>query len=99
MRSQSSSSGGSRPTPPCIRRSWRIRPSTPAGSTSTTSNAAWDCAREHSLPGTQDCLALSFELRELDPQRAEAACQQLGAFAVTFSDARDDAVLEPGVGE
>ena len=48
---------------------------------------------------TRDCLALSFELRGLDPQRAEAACQDLGAFAVTFSDARDDAVLEPGVGE
>jgi len=48
---------------------------------------------------TQDCLALSFDLRGLDPQRAETACQELGAFAVTFSDARDDAVLEPGVGE
>ncbi len=48
---------------------------------------------------TGDCLALSFELRGLDPQRAEAACQDLGAFAVTFSDAHDDAVLEPGVGE
>jgi ribosomal protein L11 methyltransferase len=46
-----------------------------------------------------DCLALSFELRGLDPQRAEAACQELGAFAITLSDARDDAVLEPGVGE
>ncbi len=48
---------------------------------------------------TGDCLALSFELRGLDPQRAESACQALGAFAVTFSDAHDDAVLEPGVGE
>ena len=48
---------------------------------------------------TPDCLALSFELRGLDPQRADAVCQELGAFAVTFSDARDDAVLEPGVGE
>ena len=48
---------------------------------------------------TGDCLALSFELRGLDPQLAEAACQDLGAFAVTFSDALDDAVLEPGVGE
>jgi ribosomal protein L11 methyltransferase len=44
-------------------------------------------------------MALSFELRGLDPQRAEAACQDLGAFAVTFSDARDDAVLEPAIGE
>jgi ribosomal protein L11 methyltransferase len=51
------------------------------------------------MPPTRDCLALSFELRGLDPQRAEAACQELGAFAVTFSDARNDAVLEPGVGE
>ena len=51
------------------------------------------------MPQSPDCLALSFELRGLDPQRAEAACQELGAFAVTFSDARDDAVLEPGVGE
>jgi ribosomal protein L11 methyltransferase len=51
------------------------------------------------MPQSRDCLALSFELRGLDPQRAEAACQDLGAFAVTYSDARDDAVLEPGVGE
>jgi ribosomal protein L11 methyltransferase len=51
------------------------------------------------MPHTRDCLALSFELRGLDPQHAEAACEALGAFAVTFSDARDDAVLEPGVGE
>ncbi len=51
------------------------------------------------MPHTRDCLALSFELRGLDPQRAEAACQELGAFAISFSDARDDAVLEPGVGE
>jgi ribosomal protein L11 methyltransferase len=51
------------------------------------------------MPQTRDCLALSFELRGLDPERAEAACQELGAIAVTFSDARDDAVLEPGVGE
>ncbi len=48
---------------------------------------------------TGDCLALSFALRGLDPLRAEAACQDLGAFAVTYSDAHDDAVLEPGVGE
>ena len=47
------------------------------------------------MSASRDCLALSFELQELDPQRAEAACQTLGAFAVTFSDAHDDAVLEP----
>ena len=45
------------------------------------------------------CLALSFELRGLDPQRAEAACLELGAVAITFSDSRDDAVLEPDLGE
>lgn len=46
-----------------------------------------------------DCLALSFELRELDPQRAEAICLELGALAIVFSDSRDDAVLEPALGE
>lgn len=46
-----------------------------------------------------DYLALSFELRGLDAARAEAACLALGARAITFSDAHDDAVLEPGVGE
>ena len=44
-------------------------------------------------------LALSFELRGLDPQRAEAACLELGAVAITFSDGGDDAVLEPAPGE
>jgi ribosomal protein L11 methyltransferase len=46
-----------------------------------------------------DYLALSFELRGLDAARAEGACLALGAQAITFSDAHDDAVLEPGVGE
>ncbi len=46
-----------------------------------------------------DHLALSFELRGLDPGRAEAACLALGALAITFSDLRDDAVLEPAPGE
>ncbi len=46
-----------------------------------------------------DYLALSFELRGLDAARAEAACLAFGAQAITFSDAHDDAVLEPGVGE
>ena len=46
-----------------------------------------------------DFLALSFELRGLDAARAESACLALGAQAITFSDAQDDAVLEPGVGE
>jgi ribosomal protein L11 methyltransferase len=46
-----------------------------------------------------DFLALSFELRGLDAARAEAACLALGAHAITYSDARDDAVLEPAPGE
>ena len=51
------------------------------------------------MPDRMGCLALSFELRGLDPQRAEDACRALGAWAITFSDSRDDAVLEPGPGE
>jgi ribosomal protein L11 methyltransferase len=46
-----------------------------------------------------DFLALDFELRGLDPERAEAACLAAGALAITFSDLRDDAVLEPAPGE
>ena len=46
-----------------------------------------------------DYLALSFELRGLDPERAEAACHTLGVLAITYSDSRDDAVLEPAPGE
>ena len=46
-----------------------------------------------------DFLALSFELRGLDAARAEAACLALGAHAITYSDAQDDAVLEPAPGE
>ena len=42
---------------------------------------------------------MSFELRALAPERAEAACVQLGAHAITFSDTRDDAVFEPAPGE
>jgi len=44
-------------------------------------------------------LALSLELRGLDPQQAETACLELGALAITFTDTRDDAVLEPAPGE
>jgi len=44
-------------------------------------------------------LNLSFDLGPLDPQRAEDACLALGASAVTFLDAADDAVLEPAPGE
>ena len=46
-----------------------------------------------------DYLALSFELRQLDPPVVEAYCLTLGALAITLSDARDDAVLEPAPGE
>ena len=44
-------------------------------------------------------LAVSFELGSLDAGQAEQACFDLGALSVTFSDLRDDAVLEPAVGE
>ena len=44
-------------------------------------------------------LSLSFELGDLDLQRAEDACFDCGAQAVTLSDCRDDAVLEPLPGE
>src|ERR1019366_1980739 len=42
---------------------------------------------------------LSFELGQLDPARAEAACLECGALSVTFSDASDEPVLEPAPGE
>ncbi len=44
-------------------------------------------------------LTLSFDLGSLDADAAEAACFAAGAMAVTLSDARDDAVLEPAPGE
>jgi ribosomal protein L11 methyltransferase len=44
-------------------------------------------------------LALGFDLEGADAAAAEAACFASGALAVTFSDARDDAVLEPAPGE
>ncbi len=44
-------------------------------------------------------LTLTFDLGSLDPQAAEEACWACGASAVTFLDARDDAVLEPLPGE
>ena len=46
-----------------------------------------------------DCVALSLELRDLNPDRVEAICLELGALAITYSDSRDDAVLEPAPGE
>jgi len=44
-------------------------------------------------------LALHIELAGQDPQFAEDSCLDAGALAITYSDSRDDAVLEPGVGE
>ncbi len=44
-------------------------------------------------------LQLTFDLGALDSDSAEAACFAAGALSVTFSDARDDAVLEPAPGE
>src|SRR5580700_5046462 len=44
-------------------------------------------------------LELSIELGELAPDAAEAACFATGALSVSFSDAVDDAVLEPRPGE
>jgi ribosomal protein L11 methyltransferase len=44
-------------------------------------------------------LSMSFALGDLAADRAEQACFDAGALSVTFSDLRDDAVLEPAVGE
>jgi ribosomal protein L11 methyltransferase len=44
-------------------------------------------------------LALCFELRGLDAQRAERACLDLGALAISYSDSGDEPVLEPAPGE
>ena len=44
-------------------------------------------------------LSVSFELGALEATHAEEACFALGASSVTFSDSRDDAVLEPRPGE
>jgi ribosomal protein L11 methyltransferase len=44
-------------------------------------------------------LELSFDLSDHLPEAVEAACFDTGALSVTFSDARDEAVLEPRPGE
>jgi ribosomal protein L11 methyltransferase len=44
-------------------------------------------------------LELVFELRSLDPAAVEDAAFACGALAVTFVDAQDSPVLEPGPGE
>ncbi len=42
---------------------------------------------------------LILDLEALDPDLAEQACFEAGAMAVTLTDSRDDAVLEPAPGE
>lgn len=44
-------------------------------------------------------LSIRFSLEGIDPQAAEAACFEAGALAVTLTDERDDAILEPAPGE
>ena len=44
-------------------------------------------------------VALSLDLDDLDPEAVEAACFAAGALAVTYTDRRDDAILEPAPGE
>ncbi len=44
-------------------------------------------------------IELSFELRDLDAGVAEEACFECGATSVTYTDLRDDPVLEPAPGE
>ena len=46
-----------------------------------------------------DWLQFVMRLDALDPARVEAALLEAGACSVTFSDAGDDPVLEPGPGE
>lgn len=42
---------------------------------------------------------ISFDLDTVPPESAEQACLDCGASAITFADARDEPVLEPGPGE
>ena len=44
-------------------------------------------------------VALSLDLDDLDPEAVEAACFAAGALAITYTDRRDDAILEPAPGE
>ena len=44
-------------------------------------------------------IALTLDLDGLDAETVEAACFEAGALAVTYSDQRDDPVLEPAPGE
>ena len=44
-------------------------------------------------------IALTMSLDDLDPERVEEACFELGALAVSYTDQRDDPILEPAPGE
>lgn len=44
-------------------------------------------------------LSIQLDLDGIDADAAEAACFAAGALAVTFTDRRDDAILEPAPGE
>ena len=44
-------------------------------------------------------VAISFTLDGLDAEAAEAACFAAGALALSYTDQRDDAILEPAPGE
>ena len=44
-------------------------------------------------------LSLTFDLEDLPAEQCEDACFEAGAVSVTFTDRRDDAVLEPAPGE
>jgi ribosomal protein L11 methyltransferase len=44
-------------------------------------------------------LALTLTLDGLDADRVEESCFELGALAVSYTDQRDDAILEPAPGE
>jgi ribosomal protein L11 methyltransferase len=79
-----------------------MRPSRAAASTFIISNVVWDSndSPAPTLRAAMPYLELSFELSQLDPARAEAACFDHGALSVTLGDARDvpadaGAVFEP----
>lgn len=44
-------------------------------------------------------LALTLDLDGLDPERVEESCFEFGALAVSYTDQRDDPILEPAPGE
>ena len=44
-------------------------------------------------------LAVTLNLDGLDPERVEESCFEFGALAVTYTDQRDDPILEPAPGE